>query len=274
MTELTQEGAPEATEQEELAVPDVSQAEQEVQQPSVPQGGIAEDRIEELLKAQEKRFQEMEDRFERMAQSAKDRGISKNAQEISAIRQQLEALGGDWGALQQQAERQTLYDRIDELEARISQGPASPMQMPSQGRPWQEEWRDESQKILDAAAKSGVQLTKAEYNAAMFNNDIPFATKGDAYAALNQAILAKAKGENISIAAVATEGGDVAKPPAPPAEPKTATQRFEEAKAKGDYAEMERIQSERWENVEKLQKRAVAEQALRDAGVSPEELLE
>jgi len=279
MTDQELEGAPEATEQEELAVPAVSQAEEEVQQPSVPAGGITEDRLEKLLQDRlDKRLEEMEDRFERMAQSAKDRGISKNAQEISAIRQRLEALGGGdeaWNVIQQQAEQQTLLNRIAQLEQQISQGPAQPVQMPSSPKEaWQAEWRDESQKILDAAAKSGVTLATDEYNAAMFNNGKPFGSKGDAYAALNQAILHKAKGEAISVAAVATEGGDVAKPPAPPAEPKTAAQRFEEAKAAGDFEAMKKIQHERWDNVENLQKKAAARQALSAAGLTAEDLLE
>jgi len=278
MTDKELEGAPEATEQEELAVPEVSQAEQEVQQPSVPAGGITEDRLQKLLQEQlDERLKGMEERFERMAQSAKDRGISKNAQEISAIRQQLEALGGGeeaWNVLQQQAEQQTLLNRIQQLEQQISQGPAQPVQMPSQQSAWQAEWREESQKILDAAAKSGVTLSTDEYNAAMHNNGVAFVTKGDAYAALNQAILHKARGEAISVAAVATEGGDVAQPPAPPAEPKTAAQRFEEAKAAGDFEAMREIQQERWDNVEALQKKASAQQALDAAGLTAQDLLE
>lgn len=279
MSDKELEGAPEATEQEELAVPAVSQAEQEVKPPSVPTDGKTEDRLEKLLQERlDARLEEVEERFERMAQSAKDRGISKNAQEISSIRQQLEALGGGdeaWNVIQQQAEQQTLLNRIAQLEQQVSQGPAQPVQMPSaQGRSWQEEWREDSQKILDAAAKSGVDLAPEEYNSAMFNNGRPFDSKGDAYAALNQAILAKAKGENISIAAVATEGGDVAKPPAPPAKPKTAAQRFEEAKAAGDYEAMQAIQAERWDNVEKLQKEQSARQALDAAGLTAEDLIE
>lgn len=274
MPDEVTEGTPVATEQEELAVPDVSQAEQEVQQPSQAESET-EDRLTKLLEAQEERFEAMEERLERMAQSAKDRGISKNAQEISAIRQQLEALGGDWGALQQQAERETLYNEIEQLKQRISQEPTAPARQEADPKSaWQAEWREESQKILDAAAKSGVDLAPEEYNSAMFNNGRPFDSKGDAYAALNQAILAKAKGENISIAAVATEGGDVAKPPAPPAKPKTAAQRFEEAKAAGDYEAMQAIQAERWDNVEKLQKEQSARQALEAAGLTAEDLIE
>jgi hypothetical protein len=212
--------------------------------------------------------------LEKQAQSAKDRGISANAKQINDILARLDELGGNRDALIQEVDQQTLLSKISSLEAQISQGPAQPVQMPSAKAAWQAEWRDESQKVLDAAASDGVTLTKEEVNAAMFNNNVPFASKGDAYAALNRAILAKAKGENISVAAVATEGGDVAKPPAPPAEPKTATQRFEEAKAAGDQAGMEAAQAERWDEVEKLQKKAAAQQALDAAGLTAEELIE
>ena len=270
MTEEALEGAPVTPEPVEPVVPEVSEVIEEVQQPSVPETGLTESRLEQLLKAQDERFEAMEERLERAAQSAKDRGISKNAQEIAAIRGQLESLGGDWGALQAQAETQSLYDRIALLEGGVTSSPApAPV-----AQVWQEEWASESQKIQDAAAKRGVNLEPEEYNAAMFNNGVAFKTKGDAYAALNNAIIAKAQGEAIPVAAVATEGGDVATPPAPLAPPKTSAQQFEEAKAAGDYEAMEAIQAERWDNVEKLQKVQTAQEALDAAGISAEDLIE
>lgn len=274
MTDQTQEGALPEQELEELAVPQVSETE-EVQQPSVPSGGITEDRLSALLEEKlEARLSALQEQLARQAQSAKDRGISANAKQINEILSRLDALGGNREALIQEADQATLLKKISELEARLSQGPAQPVQMSSPQTAWQAEWRDDSQKVLDAAAKSGVSLTSEEYNSAMFNNGRPFGSKGDAYAALNRAIVAKAKGEAIPMAAIATEGGNVAKPPAPPATPKTAAQRFEEAKAAGDYVAMEAIQAERWDTVEKLQKETAARNALAAAGLTAEDLLE
>jgi hypothetical protein len=271
MTDQVQEGALPVVEPEELAVPQVSGTDEEVQQPSVPGVGITEDRINELL---EEKLGALTDQLEKQAQSAKDRGISANAKQINDIFARLDELGGNKEALIQEVDQQALLDKINTLEAQISQGPASPVQMPSGKSAWQAEWAEEAQKILDTAAKSGVSLSKEEYNGAMFNNSIQFKSKGEAYAALNQALISKAKGEAIPVAAVATEGGDVAKPPAPPAEPKTATQRFEEAKAAGDQQAMEAAQAERWDAVEKLQKTEAARKALEAAGVSAEDLIE
>ena len=270
MTDTVVEGAPVTPEPVEPTIPEVSEVTPEVQQPSVPETGLTESRLEQLLKAQDERFEAMEERLERAAQSAKDRGISKNAQEIAAIRGQLESLGGDWGALQAQAETQSLYDRIAQLEGGVTSSPAPA----PDAQEWREEWASESQKILDAAAKREVTLSPEEYNAAMFNNGVAFNTKGDAYAALNQAILAKAQGEAIPVAAVATEGGSVAPPPAPPAEPKAFRQQLDEALASGDIAKQDEIMANQWKEFESLQEKEAALAQLKAAGISPEDLIE
>ncbi len=271
MTDQVVEGTLSTPEIVEPAVPQVSEVDQGVQLPSVPSVGITEDRIEELLDA---RLGELKAELDKQAQSAKDRGISANAKQINEILARLDQLGGNREALIQEVDQQALLTKIANLETQISQRPASPTQTADAQSAWQVEWRDDSQKVLDAAAKKGVSLTQDEYNAAMFNNGVPFPSKGDAYAALNQAILAKAKGEAIPIAAVVTEGGETPRPPAPPAQPKTAAQRFEEAKAAGDLTAMQQIQQERWDEVEILQKRAAAEQALSAAGLTAEDLIE
>jgi len=269
MTDPVQEGALVATEAEELAVPQVLESESEVQQPSVSAGGLTEDRINELL---EEKLGALNEKLERQAQSAKDRAISAQAKQINDILARLDQLGGNREALIQEADQQELLAKISRLEAQISR-PGQPVQTASAGKSWQEEWRDDSQKILDAAAKDGVTLTTEEYNSAMFNNGVKFLSKGDAFAALNRAIIAKTKGESIPIAAVATEGGNVARPPAPPAKPKSAAERFEAAKAVGDQKGMEAAQAERWADIEKTQKALIAKQTLEAAGITAEDLL-
>ena len=64
----------------EPAVPQVSEVEQEDKQPSVPSEGITEARFNELL---DSRFGSLTEELEKQAQSAKDRGISANAKQMT-----------------------------------------------------------------------------------------------------------------------------------------------------------------------------------------------
>ena len=265
MTDDVVEGAPVIAEPVEPVVPEVSEVTEEVQQPSVPSEGLTEDRLIEILN-------ERDEKTARTAQSAKDRAISRNAKDIADILERFEASGDSAAEFVQETDRQAGIEATQQWQAGI-ESRLQQLSVPT-GQDWQSEWTADAQKILDAAAKSDVELSQDEYNAAMFNNGIAFGSKGDAYAALNQAIVSKAKGESISVAAIATEGGDVARPPAPPAEPKTTAQRFEEAKAAGDQEAMQAVQDERWDAVEKQQKAALALETLEAAGISAEDLIE
>jgi len=256
------EGAQPTKESVELATPQVSEV-TEVQQPSVG-GGVSEERLTELLEAQ--RTALLED-FDRKLQSQKDRRIGKlesKVDEILATKAAVEAAGGWDQVISQQRYAEDLEAKLNAaLDARLSQPPAS------QPDNWRAEWDAESRKIMDAAARLGVTLSTEEYNAALFGKK--FATRGDAYAALNQAVIAKAKGEAIPKAAVATEGGDVARPPESTA-PKPFRQKVNEALAKGKSADARKLIDEQWAVVEKEAKLAQARQALAEAGVAPEEL--
>ena len=262
MTDELVEGAPAPEESKGLAVPEISAEEREVQQPSEKSGGLTEARVLELLGTQLKALDEKIESLSRQAQSAKDRAISKTAKELADLKARLDAAGGDWNTLAREAEAQTLYQRLDGLEARLSQAPAS---QPT----WQAEWDTESRKVLDAASKFGITLTTEEYNAAFFGKK--FKAKGDAYAALNAVIIAKAKGESISAAAVATEGGEVARPPEPTT-PKPFRQKVNDALAAGKSDEARKLIDKQWEAVEKEAKVAEARRALAEAGVSPADL--
>jgi len=267
MTDEVQEGALPESESEELVAPEISGDEAEVQQPSVPQAGLTEDRLNELL---DNRLASLTEALEKQAQSAKDRGISKNAQEIADLRVQVEAAGGGaegWDALERTANVQATQEWQAGIEARISQLSAPTRQN------WQEEWADESQKIVDAAKSLGVELTAVEYNSAMFNGGQPFDSKGDAFAALNKAIVQKTKGESIPVAAVTTEGGEVVQPPEPKV-PLNYRQQLDKAKASGDDAEARRLLDSRWDEVEKEQAKIAAKASLDAAGVNPEDLIE
>ena len=267
MPEELKEGAQEAPESQELAVPEISVATPEVQQPSPAPTGQTEERLEKLIGAVTALNEKVE-KLSRQEQSAKDRAISKTARELAEVKARLDAFGGDWNALAQEAEAQTYQQRLSALEARVSQAPASqPAADPKSA--WRAEWDAESQKILDAASRLGVALTPDEYNAAMFGKK--FTTKGDAYAALNQALLRKGAGEAIPAAAVVTEGGDVPRVPEPKA-PKAFREKLDEARKKGDDKEARRVLDDKWEEVKKDQARDAARRALAEAGISPEEL--
>ena len=255
------EGAQATQEPTELAIPQVSEV-TEVQQPSVG-GGVSEARLTELLEAQ--RTALLED-FDRKLQSQKDRRIGKlegKVDELLATKAAVEAAGGWDQVIRQQQYAEDLKTELNAaLDARLSQTPAS---QPD----WRAEWDAESRKITDAASKLGITLSTEEYNAALFGKK--FATRGDAYAALNQAVIAKAKGEAIPRAAVATEGGEVARPPEPRV-PKTFRQKFDEARTSGNDKEARKLLDEQWKEVEKLGRIEAARQTLAAAGVTPEEL--
>ena len=268
MPEELKEGAQVPEEPQELAAPVVSDVVTEVQQPSPAPEGQTEERLDKLIGAVATLNEKVE-KLARQEQSAKDRAISKTAKELAEVKSRLDAFGGDWNALAQEAEARTLYQRIDTLEARLSQAPASQRAADTKSV-WQAEWDAESRKITDAAKQLGIALSPEEYNAALFGKK--FDSKGDAYAALNQAIYRKMAGENIPTAAVATEGGDVARQPEPTA-PKPFRQQLEDAQKRGDGAAARQILDQKWAEIEKLQAREIAKQALADAGVSPEDLL-
>lgn len=269
MPEELKEGAQEAKELKELAVPEVSEAPSEVQHPSPAPAGLTEERLQELLEAQRAALEET---IERKVQSTKDRRIGKiesKVDELLALRQQVEAAGG-WDPIINQREAE---DRMDTrlnaiLDARLSQTPAS-QQAADPKEAWRVEWDAESRKIVDAAKKLGIALTPEEYNAALFGKK--FTSKGDAYAALNQALLRKGAGESIPAAAVATEGGDVARQPEPKV-PKTFRQQLDSARSRGDEVEARKILDAQWSEVERQAKIEDARRVMADAGITKEEL--
>ena len=268
MTDAEQEGALPVEELQAPEVQEVSTPAIEVQQPSVPEAtGLTEDRLVEIL-------DQRDETASRKAQSQKDRGISRNAKDIAALLDRFNDMGGDEDAanrLVADAETQALLQTVERLEAQVfSQSAAAPA--PTGEGAWQDEWAVDSQKILDAAEVSGVQLSNEEYNLAMHNNGIAFVTKADAYAALNGALLAKQKGEAMPVSVVSTEGGEVAQPPAPPAEPKPFRQQFDELNADPrrlapSATEARALLDDKWKEVEAETAQNNARRAAEAAGL-------
>ena len=153
MTDKEQEGALPESESEELVAPEISHPDAEVQQPSVPSGGLTEDRLIEILA-------ERDEKSARAAQSAKDRAISRNAKDIAGILDRFEAGGSDKAAFVADADRQATLDATQEWQAGIESKLES-MAAPTV-QDWKSEWAVTSQKILDAAAKSGTSMSVEE----------------------------------------------------------------------------------------------------------------
>ena len=271
MPDELKEGAQAEEESQELAVPEISTPEPEVQQPSPAPAGVTEERLKELLESQRAALEEA---IERKVQSTKDRRIGKlesRVEELLALRQEVEAAGGWDPVINQQQQVEALEARLNKiLDARLSLAPVSRPAADSKAA-WQAEWDAESRKVLDAAEKLGVKLSTEEYNAAFFGKK--FDTKGDAYAALNQAIYRKMAGNSVPGAAVVTEGGEAPRQPEPKA-PKAFRQRLDEARGKGDDKEARRILDEQWKAVEREQAKIAAKAALEQAGISAKELIE
>ena len=271
MTEKVLESTPVEPELAELAVPEVSVPDVEVERPSVTVSALTERRLQELLEKQQAALVEL---IDKKFQSTKDRRIGKlesKVDELLALRQEVEAAGGWDPIISQQQQVETIEARLNKiLDARLSQAPASqPAADPKSA--WQAEWDAESRKITDAASKLGVRLSPEEYNAALFGKK--FETKGDAYAALNQALLRKGAGEAIPAAAVVTEGGDVPRLPEPKA-PKDFRQQLDSALVKGDDKAAREALDAEWAKIEKMQALEKAKTMLADSNISPQELIE
>ena len=236
----------------------------EVKQPSEPRG-LTEERLNELFSAV-KSLDEKVENFSRQAQSAKDRAISKTAAEIAEVKARLDQFGGDWNAMAQAEESRGLYKRLEALEAGTSRKPVSTSPVEA----WQKEWDAEHRKILDAAKERGVELTKEEFDQVKFNNGLPYASKGDAYAALNRALLAKAIGDKTPVSVVSAEGGTTPRLPEPKAQ-KTFREKLDAAKKANDPVAVRKIIDEQWDALDRQAKLEAAKRAASEAGVELKE---
>ena len=131
------------------------------------------------------------------AQSKHDVRISKFETKMSELEAVVEASGGDWSRVSRDLSENDLRQQVAANTEALASGPGG-------GTSWEEEWADKSQQMLEnAAEKYGVTLTEEEK--ATFQT-MQFETAVDAFGALNDAILAKARGEAIPTAAIASEG--------------------------------------------------------------------
>jgi hypothetical protein len=178
----------------------------------------------------------------------------------------LDDLDGDRGALLREADQLGAIETTQKWQAGI-ESRLEAMAAPTVQN-WQSEWAVTSQKILDAAAQNGTSMTVDEVNTVAFNNGIQFESKADAEAALTAALIAKAKGESIPVSVVSTEGGEVAQPPAPPAEPKPFRQQFDELQAAGKTTEARELLDSQWKVADDETRVADARRAAEEAGLT------
>ena len=263
MTDDLQEGALPADESQELVAPELLEEDAEVQQPSVTEAGITEARLIEVLT-------ERDEKQARKAQSAKDRAISAQGKTIETILGRLDELDGDRGALLREADQLGAVEATQAWQAGI-ESRLSDLAVATTKQTWKQEWTEDSQKILDAAAKKGTVLSTEEVNAAFFGQK--FASRGDAIVYLNELIDAKKEGAPAPVpaAAVLPEGGEVARTPEPVV-PQTYRQQFDKAKTEGDTAKMQELIDENWEEQEQFTRAQAAKQTLSDLGMTAEEL--
>ena len=189
------ESAQEPTEPKAPPAPQVSAVSGD--KPGSSGKGLSEVRFAELLEERDKRLLEQ---VERLQQSTKDRRfarLEKGIQELRTIKARLEDSKGDWSALEREATENEYLGRLEQLEARLSG--------PDGGSSWDREWATDSERMLkQAAEKYGVILSPAELASISGRT---FETRTDAFGALNDVILAKARGEEVPAAAIASEGG-------------------------------------------------------------------
>ena len=253
--EVAEVASPVVQEPVDSPVPEVSGP---VEQPSSAPSGLTEERLQEIL---EGRFKDLADQLARANQSVKDRRIGKletSVEKLLAVKGLVDQKGGDWEAAISETRESEISERMANLESKLLQPPAGQV-----SPDWKQEWQDESKKIVDAAAKLGIALTDDEYNAALFGKK--FASKGDAFAALQGALILKTRGESVTPAALANEGGTL------PAQPEKLSFRQTLEKAE-TIADKTKILNARWDEIGKELKKQEVRDALVEKGLTVEDL--
>ena len=161
--------------------------------PSAPIG-VTEDQLKELGVSL---LEEAKSEARRAAQATKDVRFGKFETKLGELEAVVKASGGDWGKVEGDLVQNDLRQQVAANTEALASGSGG-------GTSWDKEWAEKSQQMLEnAAEKYGVTLTEEEK--ATFQT-MQFETAVDAFGALNDAILAKARGEAIPTAAIASEG--------------------------------------------------------------------
>ena len=253
--EVVESASPEVQEPVDVKVPEVS-GPAEGQPTSVP-SGLTEEALQKIL---DDRFTKLAEDLKRDNQSMKDRRIGKletSVEKLLAVKGLVDQKGGDWEAAISETRESEISERMANLESKLLQPPVAV------SPDWKQEWQDESKKIVDAAAKLGIALTDDEYNAALFGKK--FASKGDAFAALQGALILKTRGESVTPAALANEGGTL------PAQPEKLDFRQTLAKAE-TTADKTKVLEAQWDVIGKELKKREVRDALVEKGLTVEDL--
>lgn len=231
MTDEAVESAAESKEQVAPPAPQVSEASR--QEPSAP-SGVTEDTLKQMFSDFENRMNES---LERQVQSQKDKRfarIEKDLESLRNIRERLEANQGDWSALEREAVENEYLSRLDQIESQLSKPQSG-------GANWEQEWAQQSEAMLkDAADKYGVNLTPEEMAAVSGRT---YESYSQAFGALNDVILAKARGEAVPRAAIVPDSVGQTSPP--PGDVDTLTNKLQQLiKDQAPVAEINAIREE------------------------------
>jgi hypothetical protein len=188
--------------QEQAAPPAPQVAEVSPAGDSAP-SAVTEDTLTEMFsKFREGLVEEL-----RVTQSNKDKRfdrIEKDIAGLRSIKERLDANDGDWSALEREAVENEYLSRLSDLEAKLSAQDG--------GSSVTQEWEVGISKVRKNAEE--------KYNVSLSNDEIAQITEGktyasysDAFADITDAFLAKATGNSLPQAAVATGGGGQTAPP-------------------------------------------------------------
>ncbi len=205
---------------EELAAPSVSEISNTPEEPTLVPDGLTEERVSELLDEKLSAFTEsqkelLESLAEREVQSKHDSRYGRfetKLDEILEIKRQVGDKDGNWDEILAQVERQEGNATLEAaLDAKIAEALTSHSPAPDEAglkaqrkTEWNAEWVRAVQNIEDKAKEDGLSIPA---DAVVQVQSGEYATKIDAYTALNNLYIAIKTGAEIPIAAAQPEGG-------------------------------------------------------------------
>jgi hypothetical protein len=161
--------------------------------------GSIEETLQSLTEQVKGLEQKLPDLVDARFKSSKDKNIYQMRQDIDELRTIVEASGGDFSKVESQLERGALMRRLDEMEQQIRSGGAGGT---AAAQDAQSRLEQETAKFLsEKESELGIQLSDDELKSLASKK--AYRTEADWYKELTTALVKKAKGESIPVAAVA-----------------------------------------------------------------------
>ena len=206
--------------EEELAAPSVSEISETEEETTLVPSGITEERVSELLDEKLAGFTESQKEIlkqlaEREVQSKHDSRYGRfesKLDEILAIKERVEGDENNWDDILAQIERQegnatleaALDAKIQEALTSFQPGPDEEGLKTQRKAEWESEWARAVQSIKDKITVDKLSIPAGAVEQVQSGE---YATKVDAYTALNDLYIAIKTGADIPVAAAQTEGG-------------------------------------------------------------------